>query len=86
MTRRLTCCFLTILCLAVRGVAAEPHVGPPPDDLRRELKLADWYKKCVVTGGFAVVGSEKVSDYAMLEAGYIADKMLAGRDDLRRRW
>jgi hypothetical protein len=84
MPRRLSYCLPILLCLTVSVRAGELKVGPPPEALRKELKLADSYKKCVVIGGFAVVGSAKVSDYAMLEAAYVVDKMLAGRDDLRK--
>src|SRR5438067_13528482 len=64
--------------------AGGPRVGPPPEGLRRDLGLDPFYSKCVVTGGFPVVGSAKVSDYALLEAAYLIDHMLAGRDDLRQ--
>jgi len=72
------------LFVVAAGQAESPKVVEPSEALRKELKLADSYKKCVVTGGFAVVGSAKVSDYALLEAAYIVDKMLADRDDLRK--
>lgn len=61
-----------------------PGIGPPPEEVRRELHLAAFYKKCLMADGFAIVGSERVSDYGLLEARYLIDTLLTGRDDLRR--
>ncbi len=47
------------------------------------MKLDPRYKKCVMVDDLAVVGSAKVSDYAMLEAAYLVGQMLKGRDDIR---
>jgi hypothetical protein len=35
-------------------------------------------------GGYPIVGSSNVNDYAMLESAYIVDKLLARRPDIRR--
>lgn len=75
---------LVVVALAGLIGADASRVGPPSEALRRELKLAPFYDKCVVTGGFAIVGSKRVSDYALREAAYIVDHMLEGRDDVRR--
>lgn len=64
--------------------AAEHRVAPPTDGMRKELKLSPFYTKCVVADGFVIAGSAKVSDYALREAAYLIDHMLAGRDDLRQ--
>lgn len=56
----------------------------PPEKVRQELTLSPFYKKCVVLDGLAVVGSNKVNDFALLEAAYVVDQMLAGRGDLRQ--
>src|SRR5205823_2033821 len=53
-------------------------VTPPPAD----WKLAPFYKKHVSAGGLPVVGSEKVSDFALREAAYLIGQMLAERPDL----
>jgi hypothetical protein len=73
-----------VLSAAVPALADGPRVTAVPDDLRLDFKFDPFYAKCVVTGGLPVVGSEKVSDHALLEAAYLIDKMLAGRDDLRQ--
>lgn len=59
------------------------RVVAPPAELVESYKLSPFYKKLVSVGGFPVIGSDKVSDYALLEAGYLIRRMLAGRDDLR---
>jgi hypothetical protein len=64
--------------------AGEHKVGEPPESLRRELKLAAGYQKCIVAGGFAVLGTGRVSDHALREAAYVIDRVLDGRGDLRR--
>ena len=67
------------------GAAArelELKVRAIPDELRRRLKLKPFYQKVLSLGAFPVVSSEKVSDYALLEAGYLIHQMLEGRDDI----
>jgi hypothetical protein len=59
-------------------------VTPPPKEVVQQFNLSPFYKKFVSAGSVPVVGSEKVSDYALLEAAYIINKMLAGREDLRQ--
>ncbi|MEE8450479.1 MAG: hypothetical protein V3R99_01155 [Thermoguttaceae bacterium] len=83
---------LILLATTTMAVASEE----PLDDCRHELKVTEvpasvcksldldpFYAKYVSVRGFPVVGSEKVSDYAMLEAGYLIDRMLADRPDVR---
>ncbi len=60
------------------------HVAPPSAELKERLNLSDFYAKWVDADGFPILGSEKASDYALLEAAWIIDHMLAGRDDIRR--
>ena len=60
----------------------ELEVRTIPDKLRRRLKLKPFYKKVLSLGTFPVLSSEKVSDYALLEAGYLIHQMLEGRDDI----
>lgn len=73
---------LALLLLAIAPasvVAAEP--GPIPDRVRDEWKLDRFYQK-YVDAGIPVVGSAKVTDHALAEAGWIVGKMLDGRDDV----
>ena len=66
---------LAALCGAL--VAAEVTAPPP------ELKAPDFYKKYISASGFPIVASEKVNDYALKEAAYLVDLMLAKRPDVR---
>jgi hypothetical protein len=68
----------------VLGVAQCVHaeiseVGSPPAD----LKLPDFYKKHISADDYPIVGSERVSDYALKEAAYLVNMMLARRPDVR---
>lgn len=75
-----------LLLLAGRAFAETPArtVGPVPEALRKALNLADFYQQYVDAGGIAILGSAKVSRAAMLEAAYLVDQVLQGRDDLRK--
>ena len=78
-----------LICVGCHWLAAiaranDPSVVAPPDELRRQLNLAPFYRKCVVEEGFAIVSSDKVSDFALREASYVVNSMLAGRDDVRQ--
>lgn len=59
-------------------------VIPPPEGAVAFLRLDPFYKKFVSAGGLAVISSEKVSDYALLEAAYLIDRMLERRSDIRQ--
>jgi hypothetical protein len=50
-----------------------PAVTTPP----KELGLDPFYTKYLSAHGLPVVGSSKVSAYALREAAYLADKLLA---------
>lgn len=65
-------------------LAADHKVQPVPEKLRTEWKLSPFYKKALVAEGLPILASDKVSDYAFLEAAYLIDQMLAGRNDVRQ--
>src|SRR6188472_2921050 len=74
---------LLLLLLLLRAAvlpAEEPRVSAPP----AELKLDSLYTKYVSANGYPIVASAKVSDYALLEAAYLVDLMLAERADVRK--
>ncbi len=78
---------LCLFCIAGSMVLwAEPpyRVTSPPKSVVKTFRLSSFYKKGLMVGGFPVLGSDKVSDFAVAEAGYIVDKMLAGREDVRQ--
>ena len=52
------------------------------DELRAEFQLAPFYQKSVVMGSFPIVGSANVSDAALLEAGWIVERILGDRGDI----
>lgn len=57
----------------------ELRVTAPP----AELELDRFYAKYVSANGYPVVSSAKVDDYALKEAGYLINMMLAKRPDVR---
>lgn len=59
---------------------AEAKVGPVP----APLKLDPFYKKHVDALGIAVVSSERTTDAALLEAGYLLHLMLRDRPDISK--
>lgn len=60
--------------------ASSYQVVEPPES----LNLPDFYKKFVDASGYPIVGSAGVSDYALKEAAYLIDMLLAKRPDLRK--
>jgi hypothetical protein len=67
----------TICCTSL--FAAEPEVTAPP----AELNLDPVYKKYVSAEGYPIIASEKVNDYALKEAAYLVNMLLAKRPDVR---
>ena len=57
------------------GFAEQPalRVTEPPSSLR----LPAFYKKYVSANGYPIVGSANVSDYALKEAAYLINNLLA---------
>ena len=55
------------------------HVKPPPT----ELKAPGIYTQYVDADGYPIVASEKVNPYALKEAAYLVNLMLAKRPDVR---
>ena len=60
------------------------QVKPISKQLKRDWKLAPFYKKHVSIDGFPILASERVSDYALLEAAYLIERMVDKRPDLVR--
>jgi hypothetical protein len=68
----------TVACLCYSAVAESPVAGPPA-----QLQLSPFYQKHISANGYPIVSSEKVSDYALKEAAYLVNMMLAKRADVR---
>jgi hypothetical protein len=49
------------------------HVVPISDELRRAYRIDPFYTKTLTIRGIVVMGSDKVSDWALLEAAYTLD-------------
>lgn len=73
---------ILFLGLAASGFAGEGNVTVPPAAEVKRLNLDPFYRKHLSVNGFPVVSSEKVSDYALLEAGFLIEKMLSHRPDI----
>jgi hypothetical protein len=69
---------------AAEGAAPARAVGPVPEELQKALELSPFYRKHVSAGGLPVLSSEKVSDFALLEAPYLIDRMFEHRPDVRQ--
>lgn len=52
------------------------HVMPIDDELRRSYHIDPFYTKTLTSVGVVIVGSDKVSDWAFLEAAYTLDHQL----------
>ncbi|MEP6755808.1 MAG: hypothetical protein ABJA67_09930 [Chthonomonadales bacterium] len=55
------------------------EIGPPP----ASLKLSPFYTKYVDADGYPVISSAKVNDFALKEAAYLINLMLAKRPDVK---
>ena len=62
--------------------ADEVRVSPVPVAVRATFKLSPFYAKYVDAGGMPILGSPKVSDYALLEASYIVEHMIGHRPEI----
>ncbi|HUJ42692.1 MAG TPA: hypothetical protein VLW52_03690 [Opitutaceae bacterium] len=68
--------------IAGAAMAGDAGVSPVPAAVRAAFHLAPFYTKFVDIGGLPIVGSAKVSDYALLEARYLVDQMIGRRPDI----
>ncbi|MCK5943709.1 MAG: hypothetical protein KAI24_17125 [Planctomycetes bacterium] len=66
-------------------LAAQGTVGSPPQAEVERLKLSPFYEQHLSADGLPIVSSSKVSPFALLEARYVVDRMLEGREDIRRK-
>ena len=75
---------VVVLC---SGCQTDPEISGQvvqtvSDELRAEFELAPFYQKNVMLGSFPIVGSPKVTDEALLEAAWIVQHVLHGRQDI----
>lgn len=69
----------SLLCLLAACATPTRTVVSPPS----ELGLDPFYAKYVDASGYPIVASAAVDDYALLEAAYLVDLLLARRPDVR---
>ncbi|NCV19858.1 MAG: hypothetical protein EBW42_14160, partial [Rhodobacterales bacterium] len=50
-------------------------------EIREHLQLDDFYQKRVAIGNFSILGSSKVSDYALKEAAYLIAQMTSNHPE-----
>ncbi|WP_395143116.1 sulfatase-like hydrolase/transferase [Armatimonas sp.] len=65
--------------VASSSASAMSSVTAPPV----ALKIPPFYKKFISANGYPIVASERVSDYALKEAAYLVNLLLARRPDVR---
>lgn len=58
-------------------------VEPVTDALREKYALDPFYKKLVNADGLLILSSDRVPDEGLVEAAYLIDQVLKGRDDIR---
>src|SRR3954447_18521659 len=63
---------------------APPGPGSYPVSAPAAGRFDPFYAKMVDAGGIPVIGSERVSDFALKEAASLVDRMLANRPDVRK--
>ncbi len=69
---------LAIILASTADGAEYPVTSPPPD-----LRVDPFHKKFVSANGYPIVASGTVNDYALKEAAYLVNLMLAKRPDVR---
>ena len=74
---------LVVLLFVSFAFAESPKVTTPTAELQNKLHLSPFYKKSLDDRGLWIVSSEKPTDFALHEAAWIIDHVLANRDDLR---
>ncbi len=70
---------LVFSCLASFALADELTVTARPAD----SKIPEFYSKYLSANGYPIIASKNVSDFALKEAGYLVNQMLAHRPDVR---
>ena len=75
--------FFITLCLSFEFFGKNSYqVSSIPESIRDFLDLHPFYQKRVEIGEFSIIGSSKVSDFAMKEAAYLIDNMVGKRKEL----
>lgn len=70
--------FVAILPMLMVYAKSDPVTPPPP-----ESNIPKFYSKCISANGYLIVASNRVDDYALQEAAYLVNQLLAHRPDVR---
>jgi len=74
---------LSVMCAASVCVQAQDRgVTPVPEAFRDRVDLSEFYQKYTQAGPLPILGSENVSDYALLEAAWLVDHVMGHRPDI----
>ncbi|MCP4951013.1 MAG: hypothetical protein GY922_04110, partial [Proteobacteria bacterium] len=68
--------------LIVPSELSAQKVTPVPTEIREQFKLDPFYQKYIDAQGLPIVGSEVVSDAALLEAAWIVNRMIGHRPEI----
>jgi hypothetical protein len=72
-----------VMCAVSLSVQAQsPKVTPVPEAFRETVKLSEFYQKYTQAGPLPILGSDQVSDYALLEAAWLVDHVIGHRPDI----
>lgn len=73
---------LIITSFESAAILAVEKVTSPSPEIIKTFTLSTHYKKSLLVEGFPILGSAKVSDYAILEAAYLIRRMIGFRTDI----
>ncbi|MEM7474527.1 MAG: hypothetical protein AAF483_05985 [Planctomycetota bacterium] len=71
---------LNLTDVRLHGQESGYEVTDPP----AELGVPDYFKKYVSAGGYPIISTARVNDYALKEAAYLVDLLLTKRPDVRK--
>ena len=73
----------TLACLSIFSAESTAQtVTAVPQEIREQFQLDPFYKKHIEVHGLPVVGSQTVSDAALLEAAWIVNRMIGHRPEI----
>jgi hypothetical protein len=77
---------ISLTVLTIAGMFAHCQASPAADVTAppESLKVPEFYTKYIDAEGYPIVASAKVNDYALKEAAFLVNKMLAHRPDVRK--
>lgn len=78
----LTLSGLLVCFLIAPSELSAQKVTAVPTEIREQFKLDPFYKKYIDAQGLPIVGSEVVSDAALLEAAWIVNRMIGHRPEI----